>query len=74
MQVEKMSISLSPSLAAFVESYRLSNNCKSRSQVIEQALQLLRDRELEQAYFEASAEVDEDWDVTVGDGLTDETW
>ena len=74
MQVEKMSISLSPSLAAFVESYRLSHNCKSHSQVIEKALQLLQDKELQQAYCEASAEVDEDWDITIGDGLTDETW
>jgi hypothetical protein len=30
--------------------------------------------ELEQAYRDASAEIDEAWDVTVGDGLNDEAW
>jgi hypothetical protein len=37
----------------------------------EEALELLRNRELEEAYRQASAEVDSDWDVTVADGLTD---
>ncbi|MEL6164878.1 MAG: CopG family transcriptional regulator, partial [Cyanobacteria bacterium J06628_3] len=42
--------------------------------VIEEALELLRNRELEEAYRQASNEVDLAWDVVVGDGLTDETW
>ncbi|WP_343217823.1 CopG family transcriptional regulator [Halotia branconii] len=57
-----------------MESYKLAKGCKSRSQVIEMALQLLREQELEQAYREASAEVDNDWDVTITDGLADEAW
>jgi Arc/MetJ-type ribon-helix-helix transcriptional regulator len=69
--MEKMSISLSSSLAAFVESYRLNNNCKSRSQVIEQALELLREKALEKAYLEASQEADSIWYLTIGDGLSD---
>lgn len=74
MQVEKLSISLPASLVQFVEGYKVTHDCKSRSQVIEMALQLLRKQELESAYREASAEVDNDWDVTITDGLTDETW
>ncbi|MEA5503326.1 CopG family transcriptional regulator [Halotia wernerae UHCC 0503] len=74
MQVEKLSISLSAPLVRFVESYKLAKGCKSRSQVIETALQLLREQELEQAYREASVEVDNDWDVTITDGLIDEAW
>ncbi|NMG22614.1 ribbon-helix-helix domain-containing protein [Brasilonema bromeliae] len=74
MNVEKLSISLPPSLVEFIENYKLNKGRKSRSQVIEEALELLRNRELEEAYREASAEVDSDWDVTVADGLTDETW
>ncbi|WP_371641050.1 hypothetical protein [Tolypothrix sp. NIES-4075] len=42
--------------------------------MIEVALELLRLRELEDAYREASKEIDADWDLTVADGLTDETW
>jgi antitoxin ParD1/3/4 len=74
MNVEKLSISLPPSLVEFIENYKLSKGCKSRSQVIEEALELLRNRELEEAYRLASAEVDSAWDMTVADGLADETW
>lgn len=74
MNVEKLSISLPPSLVEFIENYKLSKGCKSRSQVIEEALELLRNRELEEAYRLASAEVDSAWDVTVADGLADEAW
>jgi metal-responsive CopG/Arc/MetJ family transcriptional regulator len=74
MQVEKLSISLPASLVQFLESYKVSKGCKSRSQVIELALELLRYQELEEAYREAAAEFNPEWDVTLGDGLTDETW
>ncbi|NEU76347.1 CopG family transcriptional regulator [Hassallia byssoidea VB512170] len=74
MHSEKLSISLPLSLVQFVENYKVAKGCKSRSQVIEVALELLRLRELEDAYRDASKEVDADWDVTVADGLTDKTW
>lgn len=74
MHSEKLSISLPLSLVQFVENYKVAKGCKSRSQVIEEALELLRFRELEDAYRKASKEVDSDWDVTLADGLTDETW
>ena len=74
MGVEKISISLPPHLVKFIENYQLASGYKSRSQVIEKAVELLRSQELEQAYRDASREVDSDWDVTVADGLTDETW
>ncbi|MEH2243729.1 ribbon-helix-helix domain-containing protein [Nostoc sp.] len=74
MSSEKLSISLPASLMQFIENYKVTKGCKSRSQVIELALELLRYQELEQAYRQASAEVDPDWDLTVGDGLTNETW
>lgn len=74
MHSEKLSISLSNYLVQFIEQYKINHQCKSRSQVIEEALELLRNRELEKAYKEASNEVDSAWDTVVGDGLTDETW
>jgi antitoxin ParD1/3/4 len=74
MQVENLSITLSLSLVQFIESYRVGHQFKSQSQVIEMALELLRNRELEEAYLEASKEIDPDWDVTIEDGLTSETW
>ncbi|MDJ0719520.1 MAG: CopG family transcriptional regulator [Prochloraceae cyanobacterium] len=74
MQSEKLSISLSPSLVRFVENYKVTKGCKSRSQVIEKALELLQETYLEEAYREASKEVDPDWEVTTADGLSDETW
>ncbi|MBD2627492.1 ribbon-helix-helix domain-containing protein [Trichormus variabilis] len=74
MQTEKISISLPSPLVQFVENYKITKGCKSRSQVIELALDLLRYQDLQQAYREASTEIDEDWELTAGEGLTDETW
>ena len=68
MQARKLSISLPPSLVNFIENYKVSQGCKSRSQVIEIALEVLQAQELEKAYREASEEVDSAWDVTVADG------
>jgi antitoxin ParD1/3/4 len=74
MYAEKLSVSLPATLAEFVEHYRTAHACKSRSEVIERALVLLRQRELERAYGEAARENDPDWEATVADGLGDETW
>jgi metal-responsive CopG/Arc/MetJ family transcriptional regulator len=71
MQAEKISISLSQSLLKFIESYKIAKGCKSPSQVIEVAWELLRTQELESAYRQASSEVDSAWDLTVADGLVD---
>jgi antitoxin ParD1/3/4 len=74
MQVAKVSVSLPASLLEFVESYKATHQCKSRSQVIEQALELLRSQELEAAYRDAAQEIDPAWDVAIADGLSDEAW
>ena len=74
MNTEKVSVSLPTGLLHFVEQYRAEYGPKSRSQVIGEALELLRQRELEAAYREASREADGDFDVALADGLSDETW
>jgi Arc/MetJ-type ribon-helix-helix transcriptional regulator len=74
MQEQTLSISLPPSLVKFIDSYKAARAGQSPSQVIEEALTLLQERELEEAYRQASAELDADWDVVLADGLTDETW
>jgi antitoxin ParD1/3/4 len=74
MQAQKISISLPSEMLAFIEHYQEATGCQSRSQVISKALVLLQLQELEQAYRDASLEVDEAWEITVGDGLGDETW
>ena len=74
MQVEKLSVSLPATLVRFIENYQATHQCKSRSQVVEMALQLLLLQELESAYREANQEIDPSWELTVADGLTDEAW
>jgi antitoxin ParD1/3/4 len=75
MQAGKLSISLPESLLHFVEGYQAHHSLASRSQVIQIALALLQEQELEIAYRQSAKEVDEmEWDVTIGDGLSDETW
>lgn len=74
MYAEKVSISIPAVLMQFVEEYRVSRGKKSRSDVFEDALILLRERELEDAYRDASADADGAWDATVADGLDHEAW
>lgn len=73
MQAQKLSVSLPMSLVQFIENYKTAHDYKSRL-VIQSALELLQQRELETAYQQASQEVDPDWDVTLADGLIDQTW
>jgi antitoxin ParD1/3/4 len=73
MNAAKLSISIPRSLAGFIEKYRKKRGL-NRSQVFEEAVKLLRSRELETAYREAGSESDNGWDSTISDGLADETW
>jgi metal-responsive CopG/Arc/MetJ family transcriptional regulator len=70
----KVSISLPIVLLDFVERYRVEHGVASRSQVIERAILVLRERDLEADYRAASAEVDAAWDRAAGDGLHDAAW
>jgi len=74
MAAAKLSVSLPRSLARFVENYRKTRGLKSRSQVFEEAIKLLRNRELEAAYRAANSEIEDIWDNVTSDGLSDETW
>jgi len=74
MHAEKLSISLPPRLICFIKDYQETHDCKSQSEVIKQALKLLRQKELEKAYLAANNETDSAFDVTDMDGLDDETW
>lgn len=72
----RFSISISREIAQFVETYQQENDVKSRSEVIERALKLLREKELQQAYYEAGQEwsASEDaslWEGTSADGLAE---
>ena len=53
MPTEKISISLSPKMAKFVDAYRKEHSLKSRSDVIDAALALLRETEREEEMSEA---------------------
>ncbi len=74
MRCEKLSISIPGSSLEFIEKYRKQHALKSRSHVIEAAIALLRERELEAAYRAAAREPDAAHDATNSDGLPDETW
>ena len=69
----KLSVSLSPSEVAVLDKYAQSAGLKSRSAAIQQAIKLLGDPDLEDAYtaawqeWEDAGEV-EAWAVTVADG------
>ena len=69
MTTKKISVSISSDLAVFIDRYKTNNRCQSTSQVIEEALILLQEKELEKAYQEANEEIDSEWEVVAGDGL-----
>lgn len=70
---QKLPISLPGSLAQFIEQYKEVHACRSRSKVIEEAVILLRALELEKAYRDAEQEKDTAWEVTVADGLDEDS-
>jgi Arc/MetJ-type ribon-helix-helix transcriptional regulator len=74
MNQQKLSVSVSEPIARFVERYKGEHGIKTKSEVVEQALELLRERELERAYAEAAREIDPVWEVTSADGLVDDDW
>ena len=70
----KLSVSLSPSEVAVLDKYAQSAGLKSRSAAIQQAIKLLGDPDLEDAYIAAwqdweDAGEAEAWAVTVADGV-----
>ncbi len=74
MHNEKLSISLPISLAHFINKYQVTHACKTRSEVIQEAVKLLQEKELQHYYREASHEVDPLFECTAADGLDDEAW
>jgi Arc/MetJ-type ribon-helix-helix transcriptional regulator len=72
----KLSVSLSDDDIALLDEYARTTGLKGRSAVIQHALRLLRQVELEQDYAAAWQEWEDAgeqsaWDATVGDGLVD---
>jgi len=70
----KLSVSLSPSEVAVLDKYAQSAGLKSRSAAIQQAIKLLGDPDLEDAYTAAWQEWEDAgeaqaWAVTVADGV-----
>ena len=74
MHIQKISISLPKPLYDFIGRYQETHCCKSRSEVVNQALHLLQQRQLESCYKEANQEIDHELEVTAFDGLDNETW
>ncbi|TAK75013.1 MAG: CopG family transcriptional regulator [Gammaproteobacteria bacterium] len=73
MNTEKLSISLPIVLAEFVKEYQATHAYKTKSEVIQEAVKLLRQKELENSYRQANKEADIGLDASVSDGLDDET-
>jgi antitoxin ParD1/3/4 len=74
MQAQKISISLTKPMYDFIENYQEKYCCKSRSEVINKALYLLQQAQLENCYREANKEIDNEFEKTALDGLEHETW
>lgn len=72
MTIAKLSVSIDQQLLSFLEGYQQQHQLKTKSEVISEALRLLRERELESQYTAAMQEWQEDapaWEVVTGDGV-----
>jgi Arc/MetJ-type ribon-helix-helix transcriptional regulator len=74
----KLSVSVAHQLAQFIERYQATHRVSTKSEVVERALELLQKSELKQQYAQAYREWAESgeaelWDITVGDGLDEQT-
>lgn len=74
MKVDRISVSLPHNAMRFIGAYQKTHSCKSRSEVVHKALSLLQEIELEKAYQEAAKETDSAFEITISDGLQNETW
>ncbi len=75
MTIAKLSVSIDQQLLTFLEGYQQKYQIKAKSEVISEALRLLRERELESQYAAAMQEWKEDagaWEAVAGDGLVGE--
>ena len=75
----KLSISVDQDFAPFIERYQRQHAVRTKSEVVERALQLLRKAELQEAYRQAAEDWLENpdaklWENTVADGLEVEQW
>lgn len=75
----KVSVSIPDNDLAYIESQVSSGRYPTRSAALHAAIKTLRTRDLEAQYAEAAREWHESgeqaaWEVTVADGLDDETW
>lgn len=70
MSTAKISLSLPDGDLAFLDAQTLEGRYSSRSAAIQDAVRLLRESRLADAYAEAYAEgYDDEWDTAVDDGL-----
>lgn len=65
----KVSVTVNKDFLNFISYYSKAHGNMNRSAVIHKALELLRIEELASAYKSANAEIDNSFDVCVGDGL-----
>ncbi|BDZ39651.1 ribbon-helix-helix domain-containing protein [Microbacterium suwonense] len=70
MSHSKISLSLSDADLAFLDAEALQGRYASRSAAVQDAVRMLRESRLADAYAEAYAEgYDEDWDTAIEDGI-----
>ncbi|WP_270367231.1 ribbon-helix-helix domain-containing protein [Microbacterium algeriense] len=70
MPTAKVSLSLTEADLAFLDAEALEGRYPSRSAAVHDAVRLLRESRLADAYAEAYGEGhDDEWDTAIGDGL-----
>lgn len=71
MSRSKISVTIPDHLMVFMSFYGDYYNDHNRSHIVQKALELLREKELDLAYKEANAEIEHAFDICASDGLHD---
>ncbi len=71
MSKAKISVTISNDLMIFMNFYGDHYNDHNRSHIVQKALELLREQELDLAYKQANTEIDHAFEICNGDGLHD---
>ena len=72
-KVHRFSSTLRPEDYSFLLSYESEEGLK-RSESLREAIQLLKEKKLEEQYAQVSSHDGAEWDTTLNDGLENETW
>jgi antitoxin ParD1/3/4 len=71
MTKAKISVTIPKNLMTFLDFYSVVHKTHNRSHIIQKALELLQQNELEVCYIQANSEINHEFEICNEDGISD---